>query len=228
MSTPFTSFTFPATGAPTARTMPNRLAEIKNVRDFGAVGDGVANDTAAIQATIDWQTANNYRGKIFFPPGTYLITATLQLPAIASEGNWILEGCGRGVTVLTANFNGYMFSRNASGSNAGPYAIRDMTLMNTHATGGAIDISYIANIECSSLFISAYHGITGRVGCFQPVIRNCIIFGTGASPPAVNGWGCCLVSTAFTLKGAGSRVRTMLYVAPLLETFWDVRLSKIH
>src|SRR5260370_40195630 len=51
--TPFTSFAFPATGAPTPRTMPNRLAEVVNVKDFGAAGDASTEDTAAIQAALN-------------------------------------------------------------------------------------------------------------------------------------------------------------------------------
>src|SRR5262245_16468575 len=50
--TPFSSFAFPATGAPTARTLPDRLAEIKNVKDFGAKGNGTTDDAPAINAML--------------------------------------------------------------------------------------------------------------------------------------------------------------------------------
>lgn len=40
-----------------------------NVRDFGAKGDGVTEDTAAIQAAIDFLPVN---GRLYFPEGQYL------------------------------------------------------------------------------------------------------------------------------------------------------------
>lgn len=46
---------------------------VANVLDFGAVGNGVADDTAAIQAALDAAPG------VFFPAGTYKITAALQL-----------------------------------------------------------------------------------------------------------------------------------------------------
>ena len=46
-----------------------------SVKDFGAVGDGVSDDTAFIQAAIDSLSTNG--GALFFNQGTYLITDTL-------------------------------------------------------------------------------------------------------------------------------------------------------
>jgi hypothetical protein len=49
-----------------------------NVRSFGAKGDGVTNDQAAIQAAIN--ALPTLGGAVVFPPGTYLISSTLTMP----------------------------------------------------------------------------------------------------------------------------------------------------
>lgn len=59
-----------ATGATTARTLEARAAEVANVLDFGATGDGSTDDRSAIQAAIDSLTSG---GIVYFPAGTYLV-----------------------------------------------------------------------------------------------------------------------------------------------------------
>ena len=49
-----------------------------NVNDYGAVGDGVTDDTAAIQAAVDY--AGPLQKVTFMPAGTYLITDTINFP----------------------------------------------------------------------------------------------------------------------------------------------------
>lgn len=53
-----------------------------NVLDYGAVGDGVHDDTAAIQAALDAvasKSANSIGGTVFLPSGRYLVTAPLGI-----------------------------------------------------------------------------------------------------------------------------------------------------
>lgn len=55
------------------RTLTSKLQDTVSVKDFGAVGDGVANDTSAFTA------ANTASGvaSVFVPAGTYVITGTV-------------------------------------------------------------------------------------------------------------------------------------------------------
>jgi hypothetical protein len=62
------------------------LREVANVKNFGAKGDGIADDTEAIRAAIA-QTAH---GAIYFPAGRYLITDFIQL----TKSNVVLRGAG--------------------------------------------------------------------------------------------------------------------------------------
>jgi hypothetical protein len=88
------SFTQSGTGA-TARTVDSKLKDVVSVKDFGAVGDGVADDTAAIQAAL-----NSGAKTVIANAGTYKATASLSVPATVS-----LIGEGRNATVLTAEGN---------------------------------------------------------------------------------------------------------------------------
>lgn len=57
------------TGA-VATTVQDKLRQTVSVKDFGAVGDGVTDDTAAIQAAINYVSNSTFRG-VYFPAGTY-------------------------------------------------------------------------------------------------------------------------------------------------------------
>ena len=79
----------PAGTGAVARSVESKLRETVSVKDFGAVGDGVTDDTAAIQAAIDYVGSIN-GGVIGLPQGTYGITSQLNVP----YSNVILQGCG--------------------------------------------------------------------------------------------------------------------------------------
>jgi hypothetical protein len=74
--------------------------EVINVLDYGAVGNGIANDTAAIQAAID---AAQGTQQVFFPAGTYKVTATLNL---YKGSNLIGINQSQGYWEYSANFIG--------------------------------------------------------------------------------------------------------------------------
>lgn len=78
------------------RTVQDKLRESVSVKDFGAVGNGTTDDTAAIQAAIN-SVLNISGGALLFPAGTYKISAKLVIPF--STG-WRISGAGSGATQI--------------------------------------------------------------------------------------------------------------------------------
>jgi len=68
-----------------------KLNDLVNVRDFGAVGDGAADDAAAVQAALD--AVETLGGTLYFPPGKYLFGSqvTLNRTYAASGSNFVGE-----------------------------------------------------------------------------------------------------------------------------------------
>jgi hypothetical protein len=87
------------TGAVT-RTVQDKLRETVSVKDYGAKGDGLTDDTVAIQAAIDATQA----GIILFPKGVYKVSTTLN---VASSGGVTLRGENQAaVTIKTTSPTG--------------------------------------------------------------------------------------------------------------------------
>ena len=68
--------------------LPKRVFDAR--RDFGAKGDGMADDTAAIQKTIDAAASASGDAIAYLPTGSYVITSTLRI----TGKNFFVGGSG--------------------------------------------------------------------------------------------------------------------------------------
>jgi hypothetical protein len=145
-----------------ATTVQDKLAQYVSVIDFGAVGDGIANDTAAIQAAL------NAQGSIYIPDGTYKITAdlTIQRDTLVQFGQ---------KAYFKAGANNITFFKSNSVTNA--YATQ---IHNAHLDGNGYTnvvgfdmYNFRLNAGLFNPFMTGLEvGIIFRYGCFGTPIFN--------------------------------------------------------
>ena len=128
--------TGPDSSNATKRTLQERLDDRVSVRSFGAKGDGVTNDTVALQRALDQLYLNSAtkgstlsRVALHLEAGTYIINDTLYVPPYAS-----LIGSGSGKTVISSTVNKPIFITVNSSSTPGAPASDSSSTSLTQAT----------------------------------------------------------------------------------------------
>jgi len=147
----------PTGSGATARTAAQKFAERQSVKDFGAVGNGVADDTTAFNNA--W-TANN-PNPVFVPAGSYAITGTVTGSFVAS-GNVTIVG-GTVNTIATYGTNLSTGGTASIGSNAtvggtlavtGPVTFtNDLAINGSDITTTATGTATVFNANATSLNI---------------------------------------------------------------------------
>jgi len=124
-----------------------------DVRQFGAVGDGATNDTAAFQAAIDAAASNRPNGQgfgggiVFVPAGQYVVGQ------LRMKSRVTVEGVGRHSRLtLKASTNTDMFVLDSL--TVGETALRFLTLDGNKAnqTGSSSGIRYVGSTDASAQF----------------------------------------------------------------------------
>jgi hypothetical protein len=136
-----------ATGSTTARSLANRFADVVNVKDFGAVGDGVADDTAAIQAAFNFIPASG--GEVIIPKGTYILSSTLNI----SNKPISIFGAGIGISILKWTGVGMVGQNGINYTNTAfqPFLMEDLSLK---AFPNPSDITQVAGTALSFVYPS--------------------------------------------------------------------------
>jgi hypothetical protein len=129
---------------PVIRSVQARLDDYVSVRAFGAVGDGQADDTAAINRALFqlYCVAANteIRRTLFFPAGTYRVTTSIVIPAYAK-----LTGEGANCSIILLDTAQPLASNNTYVARYGD------SLQQTGANIGNNGAAAPRNIEISSM-----------------------------------------------------------------------------
>jgi len=156
-------------GTPVTQSLQSWFDQFATVKDFGAVGDGITDDTDAINRALYQlycrEINPQIRRSLFFPAGVYRITNTINIPPYAT-----LYGEGADGSVI--------FLENPADSTLVPYVARTAdSLQQTGAnigSNGAISPQYITvsnmGFQTSDLTTSVFL-IQDAVNCrFQNVV----------------------------------------------------------
>ena len=111
----YTVQTGPTSSNPVTQTLQAKLDNFASVLDFGATGDGVTDDTDAINRALFQlfcrQTNTTIRRSLYFPGGTYRITNSINVPPFA-----MLYGDGPASSIIQMDVS--------SDSSFGAYSMR--------------------------------------------------------------------------------------------------------
>lgn len=165
--------------------LDEHLADIAiNVRDFGAIGDGVADDSTPIQNAIN-HVESLGGGTVLLPNGTYLVKKSLLLPS-----NIHFKGNGKG-TVIKGDFGslvdpvliGIKNCDTATGYDAAEnITISDIAIDSPNTNG--IGLAHAKNIKIYNIYgISVYWHFVDISGCQNVILDRIFAEGEAISSP---------------------------------------------
>lgn len=223
------------------RTVIRRdTSALLNVKKFGAVGDGITDDAAAINAALaDAATTSNggFGGLVYLPKGTYLCGSPLLLGNACG-----LIGDGPAATIVKASntFNAAALIANATQDGTQEFAFLESLQVQGNKGGGAV--CSVALVNFVSLFINSYirdvvilesSSVNLRIaavdGSGPVLVENCWLIHAGTHGLLVEEVagnsdafaGCCFInltsehqgsnSSAIYLKGIGSAAQMCFY-----------------
>lgn len=170
---------------------------IFNVQNFGAKGDGITDDTAAIQSAIDAAAAAG-GGQVYMPTGTYIVSGGEEPSdgCLMLKSNVYLYGDGMGATTVQVadgsdtKITGVI--RSAYGEETHDFGVSNLTIDgNRDSTTGKIDgwfngyipgeAGYDSNVTLDSVEIKdcSGYGFDPHEQTVNMVIRNSVSHGNG-------------------------------------------------
>lgn len=152
-----------------------------NVRDFGAVGDAVHDDTAAFQAAIENFQTN--KTPIYVPNGEYRITASLHLDTTKARR---LQMFGENIyaTVIRSEANTLFDFQMPDDTTSQESYIRNMTLFNVNTEGVCMNFKRAQKWALEDIIFRHFTNSIIADHAWTFTVRNCMFGQNEAANPS--------------------------------------------
>lgn len=190
-----------------------------DAKAYGAVGDGVTDDTASLQLAINALTAVATHATLFIPAGTYKVTSTLTLPYMQQKR---ILGAGQNASILSATMTNspilktlYEDTHTIEVSDLGLHFATQRSAANTAAFG------IMFSITSAGIGSGFYFWRVSNVTIYQASV------GIGSDPAgsgALNVWGCVferIIISSVAYRGVSM---TPLSGGNVLQTWTDLKI----
>lgn len=134
-----------AGGGAVATNVQVKLRESVSVKDFGAVGDGVTNDSAAILLAV------SSGRRVKFPAGTYLIRSALVFSALS---NFELVGDGAGVSAIKCHATDAFTNSALAFSGCNHFRVSGLTIDQNNNASFTATYPLVLALSCTDFSIS--------------------------------------------------------------------------
>jgi hypothetical protein len=162
-----------AAGSTTARALATRFADTFDAKDFGAKGDGVTDDTVAIQ---NWLTAvGSHGGTGYAPSGTYAVNSALAQTVAGVSVNIRGGGVGNTTFLFTGSTNGFVLTLTRAAGVWGGVRISDISIVRQQTSPAQSNIGLSVIVDSTQGV--GYYGNSG--------LSDVSIVG---SSPGITGW----------------------------------------
>lgn len=201
-------------------------AAVLNVKDYGAVGDGVTDDTSAIQAAIEAAAASTRTKTVTVPAGRYVVSRIFVRIGVT------LEGVGGAVLEQKAagSFSTVQIPDGATGATVRNLEIDGESASQTGLVNG-IDISADrATLEGCYIHDTSGKGVAATAPAFWVTIRGNRVERAGGSGIGISGANHVVVSSNHIENTGGAGVgiaASAREVAVVVNTIRDCTLDGV-
>jgi hypothetical protein len=184
--------TGPTPGTPVTQSLQSWFDQFATVRDFGAVGDGIADDTEAINRALYQlycrEVNPQIRRSLFFPAGVYRITDTINIPPYATlygegiQGSVIVMDAATGRLVVQTADSLQQTGANIGSNSAIPPQYITVSNMSFQTLDTATSVFLVQDaLNCSFKNVGFLAPLTMSSLNTDAPATSCVLFGSTTS-----------------------------------------------